>query len=45
MTDPDTRDTDAFQTIRWKLDAWMEGWLKAQKEARYGMNSERQENK
>lgn len=34
-----TRDTDAFQTIRWKLDAWMDGWLKAQKEARHGMNN------
>jgi hypothetical protein len=27
------KDYDGFNTVRWKLDAWMAGWIGAQKEA------------
>ena len=28
------KDTVGFNTVRWKLDAWMKGWLAAQREQR-----------
>ena len=28
------RDYDGFNTVRWKLDAWMAGWIEGQREAR-----------
>lgn len=30
----DRKDYVQFETVRWKLDAWMKGWIAAQKEAR-----------
>lgn len=27
-----TKDYSGFATVRWKLDAWMIGWLQAKKE-------------
>ena len=28
------KDYEGFNTVRWKLDAWMDGWLDEQKKAR-----------
>lgn len=27
----DRKDYAGFDTVRWKLDAWMKGWIEAQK--------------
>lgn len=29
----DRKDYNGFNTVRWKLDAWMKGWIEAQKES------------
>ena len=28
-----SKSYEGFNTVRWKLDAWMKGWLDAQKES------------
>ena len=28
-----TKDYDGFNTVRWKLDAWMAGWIEARNES------------
>ena len=30
----DSKDHDGFNTVRWKLDAWMRGWLQIDKRIR-----------
>ena len=30
----DKKDYNGFHTIRWRLDAWMAGWIEGQREAR-----------
>lgn len=30
----DKKDYAGFNEVRWKLDAWMAGWIEAQKESR-----------
>lgn len=30
----DRKDYNGFQTVRWKLDAWMAGWIEARKNAK-----------
>lgn len=30
----DAKDYAGFNTVRWKMDAWMAGWIQAQKESK-----------